>query len=280
MRWRPRRSVLFTPGTRTDRWRKALGGPADVAVADLEDAVPPSEKASARKAVAEALSSAPAGTTERAVRINAWPGEWAQGDVDWIAPRSPDLVVVPKVESVDAVRSLEAALRAHGCQAGLLLLFETARGVLDAPALAAASSHVRAVAFGAEDYAASVGARRTAEGLEVLWARSRVVAAAAAAGVDAIDQVFVGIDDAEGLETDARFGARLGYRGKQVIHPKQVEVVHRALRPSDAEVAWAHAVVAAAGDAKEAGVVVVEGRMIDRPLILQAERVLAMASLR
>lgn len=274
---RLRRTVLFTPGTRADRWTKALEGPADCAVADLEDAVPPAEKAAARAAVAAALKASRAGPVERGVRINAWPGPWAIEDIDLLAPRKPDLVAVPKVEVVDEVRYLDAALRERGCDAGLLLILETARGVLKAPELAAASKRVRAVAFGAEDYAASVGARRTADGLEVLYARSRVVAAAAAAGVDAIDQVHVAIDDAAGLEREARFGAQLGYRGKMVIHPKQVEPVHRAYRPSAEEVAWARKVLdaAKAADAVSGGVVVVDGRMVDRPLLLQAERLLA-----
>ena len=123
--------------------------------------------------------------------------------------------------------------------------------------------------------------RRTPEGLEVLYARSRVVAAAAAAGIDAIDQVFTALDDAAGLERDARLGAQLGYRGKMVIHPRQVEPVHRALRPGEEEVAWAKAVLGAveAQGVGEGGVAVVEGRMVDLPLIQQARRIVALAAL-
>jgi citrate lyase subunit beta/citryl-CoA lyase len=274
---RARRSVLFTPATRADRWVKAWQGPADVAVADLEDAVAPADKASARRGVAEALRASGATHAERAVRINAWPGPWAIADVDAIATANPDLIVVPKVEVPDDVRNLDHALRERGCAARLLLLFETARGVLAAPELARASRRTVAVGFGAEDYAASVGARRTAEGLEVLYARSRVVAAAAAAGVDAIDQVFVHLQDLQGLERDARFGAQLGFRGKMVLHPEQVGVVHRAYQPSKEELAWAQRVLdaAAAGGVAEGGVVVVDGRMVDKPLLAQAERLVA-----
>jgi citrate lyase subunit beta / citryl-CoA lyase len=279
--WKPRRSVLFTPGTRADRWAKALDGPADAVIADLEDAVGPADKASARLAVARALADHPKARAERGVRINAWPGPWALEDVDAIAPLKPDLVVVPKAEVPDEVRYLEHALRERGCTAGLVLVIETARGVLRAPELAMASKRVEALGFGAEDYAASVGARRTREGLEVLYARSRVVAAAAAAGVDAIDQVFTQMDDVEGLEADMRFGAQLGYRGKMLIHPNQVEPVHRALKPTLEEMTWAKQVMAAVQErgVAEGGVAVVEGRMVDKPLIAQAERILALARL-
>lgn len=281
MGWRPRRSVLFTPGTRADRWTKALAGPADVVVADLEDAVAPADKAAARSAVAAALKASKPSKAERGVRINVWPGPWAIADVDALAPLQPDLVVVPKAEVPDEVRYLEHALRERGCEAALLLVLETARGVLRAPELAQASKRVKALAFGAEDYAASVGARRSKDGLEVLYARSRVVAAAAAAGIEAVDQVFIDLEDAGGLEADTRFGAQLGYRGKMLIHPNQIEVVHRALRPSEAEVRWAEQVMKAveASGVAEGGVVVVEGRMVDMPLIKQAERVLALAKL-
>ncbi|HEV8359490.1 MAG TPA: CoA ester lyase [Candidatus Thermoplasmatota archaeon] len=278
MTWKPRRSVLFTPGTRADRWAKALEGPADVAVADLEDAVAPADKVAARRAVAEALRQSKPGKAERAVRINVWPGPWAVADVDVLAPLNPELVVVPKAEVADEIRSLDHALQERGCAAGLLLVLETARGVLRAPDLALSSKRIRAIAFGAEDYAASVGARRTPEGLEVLYARSRVVAAAAAAGVGAIDQVWPNLEDIPGLEQDARFGATLGYTGKMLIHPNQVEVVHRALKPTLEQLQWAKQVMEAVqkSGVAEGGVVVVEGRMIDRPLIAQAERILAL----
>lgn len=279
MTWRPRRSVLFTPGTRADRWSKALDGPADVAVADLEDAVPPGEKAAARRAVAEALRDAKPGRVERGVRINVWPGPWAISDIDLLAPLNPDLIAVPKVEVADEVRALDHALRDRGCDAGLLLLLETARGVLRAPELAMASRRVRAVGFGAEDYAASVGARRTPDGLEVLYARSRVVAAAAAAGVDAVDQVYGAIDDLQGLERDARLAAQLGSRGKMVVHPQQVEAVHRAFAPGAEQLAWARRVLDAAKGVGEGGVAVVDGKMVEPPTVARAERLLELARL-
>ncbi|MBI4392739.1 MAG: CoA ester lyase [Euryarchaeota archaeon] len=278
---RPLRSVLFTPATRADRWLKALEGPADVAVIDLEDAVAPADKETARRSVADALKSTRAGKTLRGVRMNSWTSRWAKDDLEAIAPLRPDLVVLPKVESGDDVIGADLLLTERGCDAELLLIIETARGVMAASAIASASPRVRAVAFGAEDYAASVGARRTVDGLEVLYARSHVVASAAAADVDAIDQVFVDFKDAAGLERDTRFGAQLGFTGKQVIHPDQVPTVHRAFRPSAGEVAWAKKVLDAVRSAGtgQGGVVAVDGRMIDPPLIRQAERVIALSVL-
>ena len=277
--WRPRRSLLWTPGTRADRWSRALQGPADLVVADLEDGVAPADKDSARAAVVAALRGSRAGGSERGVRINPWPSALASADVDAVAPAAPDLLVVPKVEEAAHVRSLEQRLQELRCESELLLMFESAAGVLRAQEIAAASTRLAAVAFGAEDYAADVGARRTQGSMEVLWARSKVVAVAAAARVDSVDQVFVALDDDHGLEADTRLGVQLGYRGKQVVHPKQVTTVHLAYRPTAAELSWARGVLEAAqlGGAADGGVVVVGRTMVDRPLVLQARRIVALA---
>jgi len=280
MALRLRRTLLFTPGTRADRWSSALAGPADVIMADLEDSVAPADKALARKAVAKAVQESKPGKVERGVRINPWPGELAQRDIDAIASLQPDAIMLPKVETADDVRTIDRYLTDMGCRSALIVQVETAKGVLHAESIAASCPRIVAIVFGAEDYAASVGARRTAEGLEVLYARSHVVAAAATAGLDAIDQVFVALEDLDGLEKDSRLGARLGYRGKQVIHPKQAEVVHRALRPTHEEILWARRVKEAADHAGigAGGVALIDGRMVDRPLVVQAERILALAA--
>jgi len=276
-----RRSVLFTPGNRTDRWLKVVSeSRADVAVLDLEDAVPVDEKASARKAVAEALVKAARTRTQRAVRINAWPSVEAARDLDAL-PKDVDLVVVPKVERADDVSSLDKALQERGITAKILLIVETARGVLHVDRFPPASARVVALGFGAEDYAAHVGARRTRRATEVLWARSRVVAAAAAFGVAAIDQVFVDWKDAEGLAEECRFAAQLGFSGKMLIHPDQVRVAHEAFAPTAEDLAWAEKVLAAvdAAGAHEGGVVAVDGKMVDRPLIEQAKQIREWAKL-
>lgn len=288
---RLRRSVLFTPGTRGDRIEKALSsGTADVVVADLEDAVAPEEKEEARQGVRAALDSAPQDADgsgpERCVRINTWGGPWAARDLEAVMPARPDVIVLPKAERRAHLVVLDATLshleQVHGITRGstrVMPIIETARGVLEAPALAAAP-RVVALAFGAEDLAADAGLRRTRAAHEVFYARSRVALAAAASRVDAIDQVFVDLDDVDGIGEEARFARTLGYRGKMVLHPKQVAPVHTAFTPSDEEVIAARRLVEAVRDAEvgTGGVLRFEGRMIDVPLIQQARRVLAEAA--
>ncbi len=282
MKWRPRRSVLFTPASRADRWRKAVeAAAADVAVADLEDGVSPGDRPEARQELGEALRAVKKTRTERAVRINPWPSSDASADLAVVPPEACELIVVPKVESADAVKALSVALDERSHPARLLLIVETARGVLHADRFPPASDRVVALAFGAEDYAATVGARRTHRATEVLWARSRVVAAAAAYGVDAIDQVYPDFKDLDGFVEECRFAGQLGYVGKMLIHPDQIQPAHQAFAPSEEDVARARKILEAAEDAGagSGGVVVVDGRMVDRPVIEQARRVARLADL-
>lgn len=284
-----RRSVLFTPGTRTDRIGKAWEtGAADVVVADLEDSVAPADKAEARVAVAAALIAAqgPAGC-ERAVRINAWPSALAEADLDAVLPASPDLIVLPKAEDPAMVEALGARLDAAEAELGmepgtvrLLLILETAAGVLTSSALASCSDRVAAIAFGAEDLAADAGLRRSPTNWEVSVPRAMVALAAAAAGIDAIDMITADFRDAERTRREAEEARALGYAGKMCLHPAQVAIVHDAFAPTPDEIAWAQKVLASveAAGAGAGGVVVVDGKMVDMPLIQQARRILRDAS--
>jgi citrate lyase subunit beta/citryl-CoA lyase len=266
-----RRTVLFSPGDRPEMCRKAPATGADTVVFDLEDAVAPSRKAHARAAVADVLSDPdfdPA--AEVAVRV-ADPA----ADLDALADAARlDAVMVPKAD-VEAIPRVADALDARSLSVPILALIETATGVLDAHEVAAHPA-VDACCFGAEDLAADLGATRTAEGTEVLYARERVVLTARAAGVDAVDTVYTDLDDHEGLRKETRFASTLGYDGKMVVHPDQVSVVHDALAPDPEAVAWAERVLAARdeADAAERGVFEVDGEMIDAPLIARAERIL------
>lgn len=271
-----KRSFLYAPASRIDRVRKAVeAGASDVVVADLEDGTAPREKPAAREAVSALLAHPPASRSLLAVRVNAWPSAAARLDVDAIRSHPPRVLVLPKVESAATLTEFAHEL-GHGA-AGIPFYaqVETAPGLLEARSIAA-HPRVQALVFGAEDYAASVGAVRTPEGLEVLYARSHVVAAAAAAGIEAIDQVWVDLHDEPGLRRDAAFGARLGYAGKQLIHPGQIGPTHDAFAPRAAEAERARRIVEAAERAGGA-VVVVDGRMVDRPLVEQARRVLRRA---
>jgi citrate lyase subunit beta/citryl-CoA lyase len=268
-----RRTVLFSPGDRPEMCRKAPTTGADTVVFDLEDAVAPSRKAHARAAVADLLSDPdfdPAAEVEVAVRV-ADPAT----DLDALADaESLDAVMVPKADA-EAIPRMADALDARDLSVPILALIETATGVLDAREVAAHPA-VDACCFGAEDLAADLGATRTAEGTEVLYARERVVVTARAAGVDVVDTVYTDLDDHEGLRAETRFAATLGYDGKMVVHPDQVGVVHDALAPDPEAVAWAERVLAARDEADREGrgVFEVDGEMIDAPLVARAERVL------
>ncbi|KDE58996.1 citryl-CoA lyase [Halostagnicola sp. A56] len=275
-----RRSVLFTPGDQADRLRKAPRFGADVIVFDLEDAITPSNKPTARETVATVLDDPDFDPDcEVCVRVN--PGSTAvAADLEAIFgadhdDSAVDSLMLPKVASSEDVRSLVDRLDDRGATLPIFALVESAAGVLAAPEIASVSE-TTALAFGAEDLAADIGATRTTEGTEVLYARERVVLAAAAAGVDAIDTVFTDFEDEFGLREEATFAAQLGYDGKLAIHPAQVDPIAAAFAPTGEEVAWARDVLAAKRDADDddRGVFEVDGEMIDAPLIAHAERIL------
>ena len=284
----PRRSLLFSPGDSPDLMRKAPGAGADVICFDLEDAVAPGRKDEARAAVREVLAD-PAfdPDAEVCVRLTA---EAPAADLDGVLGAGEtggdgegngtddarlDAVMLPKVEGADRVESVAALCAERGREPAVFALVETAAGVLSAQAVAAADA-TDALVFGAEDLAADVGATRTDEGTEVLYAREHVVIAASAADVDAIDTVYTDFSDEAGLREDAAFARRLGYDGKLAIHPAQVAPITEAFTPDPEDVEWAAAVLDARDEAEREGRAVfrVDGEMIDAPLIAQAERIL------
>ena len=267
-----RRSLLFSPGDQPELLRKAPGTGADTVVFDLEDAVAPDAKQGARETVTDVLTDPGFDPDcEVCVRVNA-DRETARADIDAVAGAARlDAVMVPKVETAADAEAVAGMLAQHDRELPLVALCESAAGVLHAETIAAVDA-VDAVAFGAEDLAADIGATRTEEGTEVLHAREHVVLAAAAAGVDAIDTVFTDIEDTDRLASETTFALELGYDGKMCIHPGQVDVVNDAFTPSEERVAWARRVLEAT-EGSAAGVVRVDGEMIDAPLVAQAETV-------
>ncbi|MFB6117600.1 HpcH/HpaI aldolase/citrate lyase family protein [Halosegnis sp.] len=266
-----RRSLLFAPGDEPELLYKTAETGADVVCFDLEDAVAPDAKAAAREAVNDVVTDmAFDPDAEVVVRVNPSP-ETAKTDVATALAGDArvDAVMAPKTDSPADVQTLADILAAHDHDLPVFALCESAAGVLEAQAIAAADP-VDALVFGAEDLAADIGATRTAEGTEVLHAREHIVLAAAAAGVDAIDTLHTDIEDSEGLAEAARFGIELGFNGKICIHPAQVAVVNEAFTPDGERIEWARRVLDAAG---EGGVVRVDGEMVDAPLVTQAERV-------
>ena len=274
-----RRSVLFSPGDQPALLRKAPSSGADVVVFDLEDAVAPERKSDGREAVRSLLADPSFDPDcEVCVRVNPV-GVAADADLDAVldgdASDAADAVMLPKTADADDVRTLDGLVDDHDRSLPVLALVETAAGVLHAEEIAAADP-TDALVFGAEDLAADLGATRTEDGTEVLYAREHAVLAASAADVDAVDTVYTDFEDTAGLREETAFAAELGYDGKMAIHPAQVDPINEAFTPDGDSVEWARKVLAAK-EAADAGVFRVEGEMVDAPLVAQAERVVERA---
>jgi len=272
-----RRSVLFSPGDRPERMRKAPETGADTVVFDIEDGVTPARKEIARESVSELLR-APDFDPDCEICVRLNPDlETAQLDAEAITSGDPrlDSVMVPKAESADDAVRIRELISAGGCECPVIALCESASGVLAAEGIAAADP-VDAVVFGAEDLAADLGARRTERGEEVSYARQHVVLAASAAGIDAIDTLVTDIEADERLAEETAIARGLGYDGKMAIHPRQVGIINDAFRPPPEDVEWAKRVLEAANAAEREGrgVTRLDDEMIDAPLIAQAEAIL------
>lgn len=270
-----RRSVLFTPGDDAAMLRKAPGAGADTVVFDLEDGVAPDRKQAARETVRDALAD-PDLDPAAEVCVRVTPPPTTDDDLSVVLESGrPDAVMLPMVDGREDVETLVRVLREQDAgDVPVLALVETARGVLNAPEIAD-HPRVDALLLGAEDLAADVGATRTEGGEEVAYARGRVVTAAAAAGVEAVDAVHTDLEDLDGLRVATREAARLGYDGKMVVHPAQVAVVNEAFTPDPERVEWAERVLRAAAraDREGRGVFRVDDQMVDAPLVAQAEQV-------
>jgi citrate lyase subunit beta/citryl-CoA lyase len=279
---RPARTWLFVPGHQQGRITKALGLGVDAVILDLEDGVPPSEKETARRSIASAVADTGPGPG-RFVRLQAPGGASLAEDLAAGVGRGTAGVCVPKVRLPDEVAALETPLReaerAAGRQAGsvrLLILIETASAVVHAVSIAAASPRSVGLMFGAEDFAVELGMWDGGTAEEFVYARSAIAVAAASAGLEAVDRVFPDIHDAEGLRRDAQRGRALGFTGKAIIHPAQIEGVRSAFRRTAAEITAAQRIVDA-WEAAGGGAVAVEGRMVDAPIVERARRLLAVA---
>ena len=285
---RLRRSLLFVPGSTPERIAKAVATSADGIILDLEDAVAAGEKARAREWIAAALRSVDFDGRERIVRVNRLDSPYGADDLAAVVPAVPDALLFPKVESPGEVLRLEAEVarleQAAGLEPGRIrfhLLIETVSGVLQAPAIAGASARVAALLFGAGDLVRETRGRLVASRASELYALSQVLFAARAAGLDALDTPHFDLDDAAGLEAHTRFAADLGYDGKAVIHPKQLEVVNRLFTPSADVVAEARRVLSAyeAAEGEGSGALALDGRFIDVVHVHMARETLARARL-
>jgi len=276
---RPIRSLLFAPGNRPELVGKFPRYPADAFAIDLEDAVPEAEKDEARRALPAIVASLREQklSAQLFIRTNASRSRHAEADLAAALEMSVDGVMMPKLESVNELKKFAAQIDRSGRGVQLIGVIETARGVLNAETLAAVPhSHLTALAFGAEDFMTDLGGQRTPEGLEVLYARSRVVLAARAAGLQALDLVFVNIRDDEGFRRDAQVGRQLGYSGKMCIVPRQVETANVVFSPSAEEIERARRLLDAYDNAQAdgRGVFEFEGAMVDEPILKRARGIL------
>lgn len=281
-----RRTLLFMPGDSLRKIRKATQLATDSIILDLEDGVALNRKDVARQTIVEALNELDFGRRERLIRINPPGTKWATADLQATIDARPNGYVLPKVETAEQIRSVSRFLaQAEECRGWprasirLLALIETARGVMELGAIAQADERLVALLFGAEDLAGDVGAQRTAEGWEVFYARSAVVTAAAAYGLQAIDTVFVDLNDDQQLAAECTFVRRMGYTGKLAIHPRQLAAINRTFSPSVAEIDQALRLIEAhtAHQASGQGAFVLDGKMVDRPVVRRAERVIEQA---
>ena len=263
------RSMLFMPGAQISMISKIASIGPDLAVVDLEDAVPSAQKSTARAAAVHALATVDLGGVMTFVRVNPPDSPWFDEDLAAVAGLRSIGVVLPKYESSEHVARIRAAL---GEQARLVVGIESGLGVVRCRQLL--TEPVDAVYFGAEDFIADVGGRRTTEGREVLHARSEVLLAASVAGVPAIDQAVIAIRDDDGFTEDAEQGRAIGYHGKICLHPRQVELAHRVFTPTKAEVDHARAVLGAAAE----GAGVVDGQMVDEVHVRMATAMIARAT--
>jgi citrate lyase beta subunit len=282
---RARRALLYVPGDDRHKIEKSLTLGVDCICMDMEDGVALNRKAEARATIARALQELDFGRSERLARINPVGSGLEKDDIEAVLPHHPDGIVIPKIESPEQIQwasgIIEAAELSHGWPVNSIRLIvdvETARGILNLKEIAC-HSRLDALIFGAEDFAASVGATRTAEAWEVFYARSAVVTAASAYGFQAIDMVTIDFRDIERVRREAEYGARLGYTGKQIIHPNQVAPVQDAFTPDDEAIAHARRLVEAFDEhqAKGSGAFALDGKMIDMPLVKAAQNVLARA---
>ncbi len=282
-RERFRRSRLYLPGNEPKFFLNAALHEPDGVILDLEDSVAPPEKDAARILVRNALRALDFGACERMVRVNQ--GETGLLDVEAVVPQNVHVILIPKVESAEQVqavdRKAEAVRKAAGRKSPVLLMpiVESALGCFRALEIATASPNVVALTIGLEDYTADIGAPRTPEGRESLWARQVVVNAARAAGVTPIDTVFSDVSDTEGLRKACLEAKGLGFEGKGCIHPRQVPVVHEAFAPTEEEIGKAKLVVLAFEEAerKGLGVVALGSKMVDPPVVKRALRTVRMA---
>lgn len=274
---RPRRSFIFTPGLRPDMFPKALACGADIVCVELEDGIAPKDKNEARRLALGLFDSAQADDgVERIVRINCLREAFGLADVQAVLATDtpPPALMLPKVRTADEVRWLDDLLTERGHPTRLHVIIETNAGLEAVHDIVRASPRIDALFFGGVDMAAELRCRNAWEPL--LYARSRIVHAAASVGVDVIDVPFLDLDDVQGLARAAALARDLGFSGKGAIHPRQIPYINEAFTPGENEVAHARKILRAFEEA-DTGLVVVDGKLIEKPVLREMTRIVAIA---
>lgn len=278
---RPRRSVLYMPGSNPRALDNGRKLPADALILDLEDSVAPEVKEKARSAVQQAITRGGYGRREIIVRVNGFDTPWAEADIAAAAAAGADAILLPKISGPEPVRRAEALLAAAGASArtAIWCMIETPRAVLAAPAIAESSPRMAAFAMGTSDLAKDLHAAPRPDRQPMMTALGLCLLAARAAGLVALDGVHTDLNDMAGYEAECLQGAALGFDGKTVIHPKQIEAANRAFAPSPAEVDWSRRIIAAHAEAERAGqgVVLVDGKLVEALHVKTAKRLVALA---
>ena len=277
--------MMFVPGNNPGMMADAhIYGP-DSIMLDLEDSVSMMEKDTARLLAYNALKTIDYGDTEMEVRINPLNTPYGKKDIEAVVKAGVHVVRMPKTETADEVREVEAEIERVEREIGaegrtrIMAAIESALGVVNAYDIAISSPRMMGIALGAEDYCANLKTQRSKEGDELRLARETIVVAARAAGIDALDTVFSNLNDMETFRREVEYIKTLGFDGKSIINPRQIEVVNEVFTPTEKDIEKAKAIVAAIKEAekKGSGVIALNGKMIDRPVVIRAERTITLA---
>ncbi len=277
--------MMFVPGNNPGMMADAhIYGP-DSIMLDLEDSVTMAEKDTARLLVYNALKSVDYGDTEMVVRINPLNTPYGKKDIEAVVKAGVDVIRMPKTETAEEVieveREIERVEKELGCvgRTKIMAAIESALGICNAYAISTASPRMMGIALGAEDYCANLKTQRTPDGDELRLARETIVVAARAAGIDALDTVYSNLNDMETFRKEVEFIHRLGFDGKSIINPRQIEVVNEVFAPTEKAIEKARTILAAIKEAekKGSGVIAVNGKMVDRPVVIRAQRTIDLA---
>ena len=276
---------MFVPGNNPAMMQDAFIYGPDSIMLDLEDSVTMTEKDAARLLVHNALKTIDYGDTEMVVRVNPLNTPYGKKDVEAVVKAGVHVIRMPKTETADEIRELEAEIEKVETELGcvgrtqIMAAIESTLGVINAYQIATASKRMMGIALGAEDYCANLKAQRTPEGMELLQARQTIVVAARAAGIDALDTVYSNLNDMETFRKEVELIKTLGFDSKSIINPRQIEIVNEVFAPTEKAIEKAKTIIAAIKEAEKrgSGVIAVNGKMVDRPVVIRAQRTIDLA---